>query len=296
VPIGIAMELRERMTAQDAWTAFWQDPAAGMQCVRGAPEITEALRAHWSAFAASLAPDARVLDLGCGAGAAAGALLLARPDLQITGVDYASVPATADGRIRLISNTAMESLPFAAASFDAVISQYGYEYSRTHKTANQLARVLAPAGRFSFAVHHAGSSVIAANRARLNAILAVQAPDMRADFVAGNAFAVEARMSSLRRAYPGDALVAKLAQLLPQRARAGGQESAWRALEGALAMERTILEAMDSSCVAPEELDGWLGPLRQFCVVTAIAILRKQDGTPIAWQIDGTHRPATGVQ
>jgi SAM-dependent methyltransferase len=59
-----------------------------------------------------------------------------------------------------------EHLVFADGSFDAVVSQFGYEYGRTHKTARQLARVLAPAARFSFIVHHAGSTVVATNRAR----------------------------------------------------------------------------------------------------------------------------------
>ena len=48
----------KRAGIKDAWTAFWQDPSAQMQCIRGAPDITDALRGHWSAFAASLAPGA----------------------------------------------------------------------------------------------------------------------------------------------------------------------------------------------------------------------------------------------
>ena len=282
---------------QDAWTAFWRDPATGLQCIRGAPDIAQALRAHWSAFAGALAPEARVLDLGCGAGAAAGAIVAVRRDLRVTGVDFARVPQAADARITLLCDTPMESLPFADASFDAVVSQFGFEYSRTHKTANQLARVLAPGARFSFAVHHAGSSVVAANRARLNAILSLQRQDMQAAFLAGNAFALDAKLSSLQRAHPGDTLVRELSRILPLRAKAGSREreAAWSALGVALSPELTILEALDSCCVAPEELDGWLGPLRQFCAVTSTSILRKPDGTPIAWQIDGMKRPACGA-
>lgn len=294
-PSGIAMELRDRARMQDAWSAFWRDPASELQCIRRAPDITTALRAHWSAFAASLVPGARVLDLGCGAGAAAGAMAAAKRDLRVTGIDFAIVPAAADPRIDLICDTAMESMPFADASFDAVVSQFGYEYSRTHKTANQLARILAPAARFSFVVHHAASSVVAANRARLNAILAVQRRDMQAAFLAGNAFALDAKLTSLQREHPGDTLVRELSQILPQRAKAGSREreAVWNALGVALSPELTILEALDSCCVAPEELDGWLGPLRQFCAVTSTSILRKPDGTPIAWQIDGMKRPAS---
>jgi len=45
------------------------------------------------------------------------------------------------------------------------------------------------------------------------------------------------------------------------------------------------LEALDACCVDPEELDGWLGPLRQFCAVTSVSTLRKPNGIPIAWRI-----------
>jgi SAM-dependent methyltransferase len=290
------MELRERARIQDAWTAFWQDPASGQQCIRGAPDITQALRSHWSSFAASLDAGARVLDLGCGAGAAASAIVAARRDLHVTGIDFAIVPVATDAQIRLLSDTAMELLPFADGSFDAVVSQFGFEYSRTHKTAHQLARVLKPAGMFSIIVHHAGSSVVATNRASLNAIRTIQELDMREAFLAGNTFALGAKLSSLQQEHPGDTLVQELSRSLPDRARQGHErKTAWSALEEILAQERAILDALDACCVAPEELDGWLGPLRQVCAVTSTSILRKPNGAPIAWRIEGTKRPASGA-
>jgi len=272
----------------------WRDPASRLQCIGGAPDIAHALRGHWSTFAASLGAGARVLDLGCGAGAASGALWAARGDLKLTGIDFASVPAPAGVPVRLLSDTPMESMPFADAGFDAAISQFGYEYSRMHKTANQLARVLAPAARVSFVVHHAASSVVATNRARLNAILAVLGRDTQAAFLAGNVFVLDAKLSALSQRHPGDSLVMELARILPPRARAASREraAAWRALEAALSPELTILEAMDSCCVAPEELEGWLGPLRPFCTVTSASVLRKPDGTAIAWRIDAVRCPA----
>src|SRR5271170_7521967 len=42
-PSGIAMELRDRARMQDAWTAFWRDPASELQCIRRAPDIAQAL-------------------------------------------------------------------------------------------------------------------------------------------------------------------------------------------------------------------------------------------------------------
>lgn len=281
--------VQSRATIREAWSAFWQDPASGLGCVRGAPDITQALAAHWSSFAAATGPHAHILDLGCGAGAAASAIVARRPDLRVTGIDFARVPAASDPRIRLLSDTPMELLPFAHAEFDAAVSQFGFEYSRTHKTAHQMARVLKQAGRFSLLVHHAGSSVVAANRASLNAILAIQEMDMREAFLAGHTFTLTAKLSSLQREHPGDTMVAELSRSLPVRARAGGERNtAWRALEEILAQERAILEALDACCVAPEELEGWLGPLQQTFAIAPAGVLRKPDGTPIAWTIEGT--------
>jgi SAM-dependent methyltransferase len=283
------LQARERATMREAWTAFWRHPASGTGCIRGAPDIAQALREHWSAFADSLSADARVLDLGCGAGAAALALKAVRRDLHLTGVDFARLPLASDARIRLLSDVAMEQLPFEDRSFDSAISQFGYEYSRMHKTAHQMARVLGPGGWFSLIVHHADSSVVATNRASLTAILAVQDMDMREAFLAGNAFALSAKLSSLQRAHPGHALVQKLSRSLPARARRGGPKgAAWNAIEEILAQERAILEALDGCCVAPEELDGWLGPLRQHFAIESVSILRKPNGVSIAWRITGT--------
>jgi SAM-dependent methyltransferase len=279
----------DRTRIREAWSAFWRDPASGMQCIRGAPDITHAMRAHWSSFATSLPPGAHVLDLGCGAGAASGAIVAARRDLKITGIDFATVPPSRAAQVTLLSDMPMEQLSFEGGSFDAAVSQFGYEYGRTHKTARQLARVLTPGARFSFIVHHADSTIVATNRARLDAIRTIQAPDLCAAFLAGNVFALNAKLTSLLRDHPNNTLVQELARLLPVRARQGARErsAAWNALEEALAPERTILEALDACCVAPEELDGWLGPLRQFCAATTASVLHKPNGDPIAWRIEG---------
>ncbi len=292
------MQTLERTRIRDAWTAFWREPASRLQCLSGAPDVTLALRNHWSMFAASLPANARVLDIGCGAGAAARSLLAARPDLRITGIDFARVPAAPEAHIRLLSDTAMEFLPFADSGFDAAVSQFGFEYGRTHKAARELARVLVPGGKFSLAVHHAGSSVVATNRARLNALLALQQEEMRRAFLSGSVQTLNAEMASLRREYPGDRLVAELARVLPPRAQMGGRErsAVWNAVEIALAPEQAILEALDSCCVAPEELEGWLGPLRQFCDVTNVSILRKPNGGAIAWRIDGAPGATAGAR
>src|SRR5689334_19269117 len=91
----------------DAWTLFWAD-AAQSGCATGAPGIQRSLERHWSALARSLPRGARVLDLGCGAGAVGRMLLAERGDLRITGVDAARVPRSTLPRMELLSETDME--------------------------------------------------------------------------------------------------------------------------------------------------------------------------------------------
>src|SRR6185436_19368551 len=88
--VGPALE-SGRAKERAAWTAFWQEPGQS-RCVAGAPDIQDALTRHWSLFASGLEPGARVLDLGCGAGAVAHSLLAARRDMRVTGIDFAKVP------------------------------------------------------------------------------------------------------------------------------------------------------------------------------------------------------------
>src|SRR5262245_57473422 len=86
-PAGTRAGARDR----EAWTLFWADSAQS-RCSAGAPEIWQSLLRHWVSYAESLPRGARVLDLGCGAGAVGRMLLAARDDLHVTGIDAATVP------------------------------------------------------------------------------------------------------------------------------------------------------------------------------------------------------------
>jgi ubiquinone/menaquinone biosynthesis C-methylase UbiE len=276
-----------RARARKAWTAFWQEGQS--ECVSTAPGISGALRQHWITFAAALAPGARVLDLGCGAGAVARALTGVRGDVHVSGVDFARVPLSMNRHFELLSDTAMESMPFADASFAAAVSQFGYEYSQTEETARELARVLAPGGRVSFVVHHAESSVLAANRRRLRAIKALLRSRAGAAFCNGDASALDGELSALAREHPDNDVIAQLAHILPLRLTRPAAERAaiWKAVDDALAPEQWMLEALEACCVSPLVLDDWLEPLRQYCEISTVSLLREPSGDPIAWRIDG---------
>jgi SAM-dependent methyltransferase len=277
---------------RDAWTLFWADPVQS-RCAAGAPQIWQSLARHWSAFARSLPRGARVLDLGCGAGAVGRMLLAARGDLHVTGVDAACVPASPLPQMELLSETDMESLPFEDGSFAAVVSQFGYEYSHTDHTAREATRVLAPGAPLSFLVHHSDSAIVSANRERLGAVVAFLAPAVRTSFCDGDAERFNTQITLLVQRYPDDALVSQLAQALPTRLgwMAEKRVSTWEALEDALAPERCVSDSLNACCVSPARIDAWLGPLRATCDLAPITILREPDGTPIAWCAAGAAGP-----
>ena len=150
------------------WTRYWQfDRIASCFDGAGATNYDEAVAAGWSRFFGELPPDSRILDVCTGNGAAA--LMAAEVSrargkgFRIVGIDRAEIdPAhyvtrhrEALGAIEFRGGTAAEALPFGDASFDAVVSQYGIEYSQLEKSLGEAVRVLAPGGRLRFVLHAA---------------------------------------------------------------------------------------------------------------------------------------------
>jgi ubiquinone/menaquinone biosynthesis C-methylase UbiE len=273
---------------REAWTLFWAD-AAQSRCVSDAPEIWTSLSRHWSSFACSLPKGARVLDLGCGGGAVGRLLLARRHDLRVTGVDAAEVPRSTLPQMELLSKTDMESLPFADGSFDAVVSQFGFEYSQIDDAAREVARVSAPGARFSFLVHHSRSAIVRTNREHLGAVVAFLAPAVRSSFCAGDAEPFGGQLSLLVERYPDDALIAQLAHALPARLGwiAEQRVSTWEAVADALAPELRMSESLNACCVDPARIEAWLEPMRSGHALQPIEVLCEGDGTPIAWCVEG---------
>jgi hypothetical protein len=114
-----------------------------------------------------LSPGACILDLCTGNGAAA---LLAAGDgraARIVAVDQADIdpPAFVSrhadlyARIEFKGGTDVEALPFPDGGFDAVVSQYGIEYSDLSRSLPGAVRMIAPGGRLRFVVHAADGVV-----------------------------------------------------------------------------------------------------------------------------------------
>ncbi len=105
-----------------------------------------------------------MLDIGTGNGPLPKLLLgmASRPDLQCDAIDLAEIAppwvqelsATACARVRFHSACAAEQLPFGAASFELVVSQWGLEYSHLGLSVPEILRVLAPGGAVQLLLHH----------------------------------------------------------------------------------------------------------------------------------------------
>ena len=153
------------------WDTYWRDSRLRTAGADNA-EVKAALDLHWAQVASLLPNGATILDVACGNGAAA--LAVARAGQQsakgfrIAAVDAAAIePATFVKRhaqllrtIEFHGNTRMEELPFADSAFDAVISQFGFEYGEMGKSAQEVARVLKPNGVISMLAMPASAGVV----------------------------------------------------------------------------------------------------------------------------------------
>ncbi len=109
------------------------------------------------AEACDLRWDERVLDVAAGNGNAT--LAAARRGAAVTSTDYVGAlldrgadRARAEGLKAAFQTADVEALPFADASFDAVLSTFGVMFAPNHaKSASEMARVCRPGGRIGLA-------------------------------------------------------------------------------------------------------------------------------------------------
>lgn len=159
----------------DPWGRYWAGggTARGERgCLpnRGGPLAT-ACRSLWQDFARKLAKGAQLLDLATGSGDVPIAIAEARRDLRLIGIDSARTLPAAPKGVKLKGGVAMEDLPFPDGRFDAVTSQFGYEYGDTARIAAESARVARSGAQLLLLVHHRSSPILSHNLARREALL-----------------------------------------------------------------------------------------------------------------------------
>lgn len=156
-----------------AWDQYWRDGRLASCGGAGGAAYQAAITEGWREFFRTLPDGSRILDVCTGNGAIA---RVAEETAQERGIafeieafDGAVIATTgaAGGMIRFRSRVRAESLPYAEGYFDAVVGQYGLEYSDTGRSVPELARVSAPGGRVRLMTHAREGVVVGQARRQL---------------------------------------------------------------------------------------------------------------------------------
>ena len=292
-----------------AWADFWAagGSAQGSGCLPQAlVGINNAQSAVWQDLARALPANARVLDLGAGDGAVFRKMLDVRKDLRLTGVDSsATLPQAGDG-FELQAGVAIEALPFADAFFEAVTSQFGYEYGDTAAAAPEVARVLKPNGIVVFVVHLAGSPIVAHNLPRREALR--WALDESGYLAKARALVAARRMAPLptppsfrsapdeaRRLFSGQSVAAEFLQAVLQTLELGKTSppaesiEVLRELESKARNEIARIDSLERAACDEARIEAIAGELRDagLDVGEPRPLIDYTAGRPFAWLLTG---------
>ena len=156
-----------------AWSKFWRDDNLSA-CTPDDDTTDGLLQQEWRSFFSSLNDKASILDLGTGNGALA--VLAVSSEIEgagnsrsfdVHGCDFAAIEpclyvqsrAEDLAQIQFHAETAMEKLPFAGETYDAVCGQYALEYSDVGESVPELMRVLRSGGSLQFLLHDAAGAL-----------------------------------------------------------------------------------------------------------------------------------------
>jgi SAM-dependent methyltransferase len=253
------------------WSEYWRSGRADVLTVQTADGSSPVDTASvWQAFGASFEEGARVLDLATGGGHVARNLVRGARDagrsIAVHGVDYADLGPLAGPSpegFTLQGGVALESLPFAAATFDGATSQFGIEYADHRAALRELARVLKPGGRALMLLHHADSPIGRSAASQLAAF----------DTVLGEG----AAMRQARRAF-----TAHLKRLPPPALEAA--EAAFRAAVDRMAARLRDDPDFDQARALVGYLHDLATNVRRFGPESALARLDQTDAINDAWR------------
>ncbi len=157
-----------KAAAAHSWSRYWAD-GKGVTCYTGAQGFS--LEKIWKSFFASLPKGAHILDLATGNGAVAHLACqysdTENKNFHVTGVDYAAIRTQPRAGLVFHPQTSIETLPFDAQSFDAVISQYGFEYAAIEAATAEAGRVLKAGGAMRLLIHAQNGAVVTDAQTRL---------------------------------------------------------------------------------------------------------------------------------
>lgn len=156
------------MSRTKAWGDYWRK--AGITTFGDKPTYQGAIRDLWTDLAAELQDGAVIVDLGAGNGGLEEVFqkYSGRNDKAFTlhAVDAAhlipKVTSAPDATCKIVwhEQTKNEQTGLDAASVDAAISIFGFEYGDLGGTVAELDRILKPRARCRFLMHHSESVLI----------------------------------------------------------------------------------------------------------------------------------------
>lgn len=214
----------------DAWTAYWR-AGRSASCFEGSDTELQLTRL-WDELIACLPAGGRLLDLATGNGTVAcGCARSARRlnlKLDIEAVDAADIdpakhvadPQNLFADISFHGGVHLEDLPYPDRSFDAVVSQFGFEYADEARATGEAARVLAHGGWLRMVMHARDGAIvqdISRRIERLESVLEERGPVTLVRTLARAAVAGDAHTMKTSAPYlvPAAALARELADRPP---------------------------------------------------------------------------------
>ena len=274
--------------SKSAWSAYWQS-GARRGCLPGASDAVQgALASLWQDFAGTLPQGARLLDLACGTGAVLDAISSVRPDLDLLGVDSATLPPSPQHR--LLAEVDCAALPFPDRHFVAIASQFGLEYCPLPARV-EAARVLAPGGKIQLLMHSTESRAIAHNAARLAAMRALEKAGLfrlarqavAGIRVPGDAVAVAAA----RAAHQNQGIATELPLALEQARAASRPLDQIAAIERRAQAEMERLAAMTTAAHSAQDIAGLVADFESAGVQMVARKLEVSGEGNLGWVVTG---------
>ncbi len=156
---------------QRAWDQYWAEDTLHSCAGSFQGNYDGAIAAFWRPVFGQFPEKASVLDLGTGNGPLPQLMLqtLEADRLgEVHGVDLSTpqprwldeLPSAVKQRVQFHPKVRIEQLPFDDARFDAIVSQFGFEYADRAPATRELLRVAAPTATIAMICHHHASRLV----------------------------------------------------------------------------------------------------------------------------------------
>lgn len=157
------------------WSRFWRQGYITSFAGELSNNYTGTFRSYWENVVQELATKSGPLcaiDLGTGNGAIGQILLESAINsgiaLNVHGIDSATIKAQQIEGLRFHQGVVMEDLPLPDNSADLVVSQFGFEYSDTEQTLQEITRVMRKKGLLRLICHSDNSEIVLGSRTQLD--------------------------------------------------------------------------------------------------------------------------------